>query len=327
MYGDIMEKHKKQSNDILFGITAFIIISILSLIVHYVFSISNIMYILLLLFCVIFLIFTYIAGTVTHNKEVKRIENEIEKEYDSTKGYDYYREKLDNYSPAILMYIGRKRYDFKKIFIANILNLINKQYISVSDDKLIVINDDYSKLSDDEAYILRHIKDKDINKVYANKKSKKIMEEIIKLNIERTGLISKIQNFDRMYNTYNSFLSTSLIVVVLISFLNLFGTPSDDGEGALKGLLLYFSTIIIFVISGFISQKLFDKLYKRSEEAIKISVKIGCLEKFIKEFSMLKDKSIEEITLWDDYMIYAIMLDVDGKINKSISEFEKKYLT
>ena len=51
------------------------------------------------------------------------------------------------------------------------------------------------------------------------------------------------------------------------------------------------------------------------------------LEKFIKDFSMLKDKSIEEITLWDDYMIYAIMLDVDGKINKSINEFANKYLT
>ena len=322
-----MNNKNTRPTDILFGITLYVVIAILSLIVHHIFKISNIMYIVIILFCVSVLIITYIVGTIIHNKEVKRIEREIEKEYDNTKGYDYYREKLDNYSPAILMYISKKRYDFKKVFIANILNLINKKYISIIDNRLTVINDDYSNLSDDESYILRHIKDKDINKVYANRNSKKIMEEVIKINVDSTGLLTKIKDFDKMYNKYNSFLSISLIVVVLISFLNLFGTSSKDIVGALKGMGLYFSTGIILVICSVISQKLFNKFYKRSETAIEMSVKLGCLERFIKDFSELKDKSIDEIALWDDYMIYTIMLDIDGEINKSINEFANKYLT
>ena len=73
-------------------------------------------------------------------------------------------------------------------------------------------------------------------------------------------------------------------------------------------------------------KELFDKLYKRNDTALDILSKLICIKKFLSEFSNLKDKSIKEIELWEDYMIYTLILDIDGNINKSVNYFIDIYI-
>ena len=51
------------------------------------------------------------------------------------------------------------------------------------------------------------------------------------------------------------------------------------------------------------------------------------LKKYLLDFSYIQDKSIEMIKVWDFYLTYSLVLDIDTKANQEIEEFigEKIY--
>ena len=49
-----------------------------------------------------------------------------------------------------------------------------------------------------------------------------------------------------------------------------------------------------------------------------LSDKLNGLKKFITEFSVINERQIEKITIWDYYMIYAIVFDLKGKLDREV---------
>ena len=48
------------------------------------------------------------------------------------------------------------------------------------------------------------------------------------------------------------------------------------------------------------------------------SDKLNGLKNFLTEFSVINERQIEEITMWDYYVIYAIIFDLKGKLDREV---------
>ena len=302
-----------------------ILISILGRIVNLLFNKSILISIVFIIFCLLLILATIVYIIYINVKEIKIIENRFIKEYDNTKDYDYYRDKVDNYSPGLLMYLKNNDFDFNKVFVAILINLYNKKYINFNDNKIVIINNDWENLSKDEVYILESIKSNNLKYAFKDKKNRKYLKRLIKDELKKYYLIKNIitKKYDKFFNIVFSIL---FILLFTISLLNFIGNDHNNTFDFIFSLLLYGLSFVVGVISSNIYNYFKKNSYRRSEKAIEIAVKLECIKKYIIDFSILKDRNINEVELWDDYIIYTVMLDIDGNINRSINSVIKKYI-
>ena len=64
----------------------------------------------------------------------------------------------------------------------------------------------------------------------------------------------------------------------------------------------------------------------RSSLGIDLCVKMQSLKNFLSEFTDLGNKNINEIKLWDEYIIYSIILNIKGNINKEVDDLYNRIL-
>lgn len=280
-------------------------------------------YYVFILLCISLPIITLIYYFYINQKEVKKYEEAAEKEYQKNKNYIYYRDKIKGYSPGVLAYCYNKKYEFKKIFMATLLDLSLNNYIKFENNKIIVLNDDCSKLSENEKYILELIKNNSLIYLYNNKKSRIYFKSLIEEEAIN-NFFEKIKNKKKYEDYYNKIFAIIFIGLFIFSIAGCAGATNDGEVG--RYILLYALTFICGFIADRIFKKLYNKLYKRNNLAIDVSSKLTCIKKFINEFTNLKNKSIKEIELWEDYMIYVFILDIDGKINDSVNHFINDYI-
>ena len=53
----------------------------------------------------------------------------------------------------------------------------------------------------------------------------------------------------------------------------------------------------------------------RTKKALKLSGKLKGLKNYIHDYSIIANNGIENINLYDEYVIYAIILNIRGKLN------------
>ena len=62
--------------------------------------------------------------------------------------------------------------------------------------------------------------------------------------------------------------------------------------------------------------------YRRTEKGEEINKNIEGLKQYIKDYSLLKDKDKETLTVWEEYLIYSVIFDInDAKIVQKIFDF------
>ena len=62
----------------------------------------------------------------------------------------------------------------------------------------------------------------------------------------------------------------------------------------------------------------FKKDYKRTLKGNELLNKAYALKNYLKDFSIIKKRSKEELILWQYYLVYAVVLDVNIKIPDDI---------
>nr|MCR5787541.1 DUF2207 domain-containing protein [Bacilli bacterium] len=90
----------------------------------------------------------------------------------------------------------------------------------------------------------------------------------------------------------------------------------------------YFTTTFILDIMCiyFLIEQLryIKKNYKRTANGIDLINKSYALKNFLKDFSDIKNRKEEELILWEYYLVYAVALGVNEKINdKLINKYIK----
>lgn len=88
------------------------------------------------------------------------------------------------------------------------------------------------------------------------------------------------------------------------------------GTSIILGLFTIFFTLQIF----FSKIKNFNSNYSRTKLGYELVNKAYGLKNYLTEYSLLKEHSEEQLILWQYYLVYAVALDVNEKIENSVIE-------
>jgi len=90
-------------------------------------------------------------------------------------------------------------------------------------------------------------------------------------------------------------------------------------------LSILISIIMIFVSIYMVIEQIiyFNKSYIRTIKGNELLNKAYALKNYLKDYSLIKNRTEEELILWEYYLVYAVILDVNVKIE---DEIIKKYL-
>ena len=223
-------------------------------------------------------------------------------DFNNYKGY--YRDIINNYSPAILSYIDDYQISNKEI-IATILDLQLKNYIKIDEKtgKIIILNNDYTYLDKSEKYILTHINNlKDIN--YPTWKML-IKEEAINKN-----LIINCKNKKKLL-----FVLIATIILLALDLLIFILTKK-----VLNILFLMLFIFPIYVVTiHFYFMYVNNQHYTRTPLGKEINKKLEGLKNFLKDFSILDERSKTEISIWKEYLIYSVLFNQNQTIINEIT--------
>lgn len=244
--------------------------------------------------------------------EIRKIDK-IDK--DDMEKFKYYRDILKNYSIGELGYLFNGKRKARLFITAEIEYLKMKKCIKVNESGIEIIDD--SNCDKSEKYILEHYKflnEKEFEYNYL-----KCIEE----SLEEKSCIK----------SYNLQEDTKITLSFLFTFLSFFvgwyfvvaKANSVTNSGIFVALeVIYF--ILFSAVSVFSMNALGDipkeRNFIKTSIGKEISLKLYGLKNFIKDFGNFDEKVIEETTLWEEYILYAIILN---ESNNLIDEAKKEF--
>lgn len=272
----------------------------------YIMLIGIIMIIITIFGCLLIiprLIFIFIGKKAATRKYNKQKLEKIDFKNDN-----YYRNLLPKYSIAVLSYLDNFKIDKEEI-VATLLILELKRKIKIQDKEIIVIDDTTENLKEDEIYVLDNLKNKTLKNINIDDFAKIVKKEAYKegvveenkdlsisilKKIEIIGIISIMCFFIPFFVDINS------VVMIFLSFI---------GYAIFGGGMCF---IVAYIIK-YILLTAHDP-YVRSNEGKEINTKLEGLRKFLIDFSTIKEKTKEELILWEEYLVYSVILGINKKI-------------
>lgn len=280
-----------------------------------------------LIICTVIIIIMIILFIIFVNKIIKykNILKQLNK-YKPTNELEYYRELPDeNATPGEAVFLLKELYadfnsDFGKIFSATLLNLSLKKYIElkVNDEKkgknsiiIKIINNDKTMLKNDEKEIFRlltviaHPKEeitmKELEKYIKAHPSDierliKSVHSCVKENVNTAGYFDKSE-----YNKYEQYLG--MVVLYIFGAVFLFA-------------LLPIS--IVFIINAVYCYKIKNRINVLTQTGIDQKEMWKGLKKYMEDFSLLKEREVPEIAIWEKYLVFATAFGIADKVLKQL---------
>ena len=295
--------------------------------VIYAFINSN----LILLPFIILGIITYFA--IKHGK--KKAIKESLSEIDFNKNKGYYRDILKKYTPVELSYIDNFEINLTKSIIVTLLNLELKNKIEIKNNVINIINKDNNNLLETEIYILDSIKDGQViiynpYEMEGCAKKEALDHKLITKNTDKEKEVKPLFNWIEIFGTI--FWIFIMLVCIfnnhVVNFLN--NKVMHNIEKIIPiinisiGLIIFIINVVIF---RFISKSYYldskSKSYKRTLLGEELNIKIEGLKNYLTNFSLLNEKEKEELTLWEEYLIYSVIFNLNNKIVKELTPLIK----
>ena len=254
-----------------------------------------------------------------YEKMFEKLENKIIKIdqlgiEDIINNKSFYREILNRYSIGELYYVDVFEEDNKTLLILTLLMLIKKKAIKIEDNKIIRLMSTSNKLSKSEKYVFSNITNK--GKIYLNDVydiSSIVKKETINDNLMCLGK-----------NKFRSLLLRLLLIINVLFVIWIVITnyiPIKFNHQI--EIQIFIVPILIILLNVLLLVKIYDfrrEIYKRTEEGSDLNNKLNGLKHFIKEFSNLDNKELQDIKLWEDYFIYSVMFGINKKSYRKIEK-------
>ena len=322
-----MKKNDSSTLKIILLTIIFVIFTIILVMIGKIINMAmsnNTVTVIFLSVCILVVIVTIIWTEIINYRDIRLIDKKMAKEYKKENDFNYYRDKVSNYSPAILSYCYNKKLNYQKILTITLIDLSQKEYIKFEENSIILLKDDFSTLEENQKFVLESIKYNRLSKMY--KRFKKEYLYYVKEDCFDKQIYTNIKNFDRLSKTIETVYAVFTLTTIIISFLNLLGMKENPNYNVLVGILTYLCTYMVAILSFTIIDRFFLKTHYRTEKGIDIATKLQGLRKFIVEFTDLKNKNIKDIKLYDEYILYTLLLDINGNLSKEINQMIKKII-
>ena len=280
---------------------------------------KNITYILLGITTIITLFFIY--------KIIKNIVKliKMEKKFKPTTKIEYFRElPYNDATPAEALFIlsnGSVK-SFSSSFSSNILDLCLNKYITIEEVKngekvkkdvvkINILEKEDTNLKKDEKLALDFLKEvagenkelttKDITK-YLNKHVSKIE----KLDKELSNILEKYEQENGKYQKQKSEemskYTTACICYLMFVFFTFFFPP--------LAIILFINAIIVGIMSA--------KVNILTQKGIDEKEQWKAFKKYMEDFSLLNEKEIPALVLWEKYLVFATAFGISDKVLKQL---------
>lgn len=283
--------------------------------------------IVLIAIAIIINIVGIIVGIVIIKKIIKyRKELKNTHKIEAEQKLEYFRDIPDeNSTPAqaaFLYYFRNSNFDtyITKIISATMLDLCMKKYIEFEieadkKDNIKVIVNDKSKeaLSEDEQSIynllsvVKNVETKSFTMKEFEKYVKNHAESVQKIfsRIKKAATNEQItkNNYDtNLREKYNKWIGKGVSYIFLAIFTSIFA------------ITITIPSIVASVYCFKIAGK-YNTLTQKGENE---KEKWKALKKYMEEFSMMKDKTVPELVLWEKYLVYATAFGIADKVLKQL---------
>lgn len=230
-----------------------------------------------------------------------------------------------NTSPAEAIFLTSRSFQtfsmFGNLFASIILDLTLKGYLSLevlnNDSKrkenilIKSLSKDTSNLSSDELMILDFIKAsqtedeitlKSFEKYISNHPSK-ISKLQSNLHIEVTNLQISKGNFDEENYKKSNGYALHLVLYIMVLFFT-FMIPGIN--------ILILANIILTI-------KIMKAINVFSQDAVNEIARWKGLKKYMEDFSLLKEKEVPDLVIWEHFLVYATAFGISDKVIKQLS--------
>ena len=265
-----------------------------------------------IIICIIsFIIFTYIKIKIENKIRIKPNFNE-----------KYYRD-IPKIKPAILrFYISQEKYyndyyDDYYDFYATILDLINREYLLFNFKTGILTINKNANLNNLEKFELNVIE-----LLFYKRNQTEIEFTKLKYELENDKLFyAKIEAwkmFVILAANNNIYLDTNKKIDLLRKISALIVCIMPYVFLRLSSIIQINDIWCCFVcaieIGGLFLVSINNKTY--SKEVVEEIEKAKALSRYIKDYSMINEKDINDIVIWEGYLVYSVILDTPDKIKK-----------
>lgn len=250
-------------------------------------------------------------------KYIKMIKNN--NKFKPSQELQYYRElPYENATPAEAVYVLEKQFstfsinNIGNIFSATILDLNLKGIIQIEAENQeikILINKEKSeaKLKLNEIEILKFLRKinnkdeitkKELEK-YINNHTQEVENLIKKIHSSTENVEEEMQNIDiDNKNIRVKYSGISSIYLIVGFFLIGFSVPI--------GIILMINALLTYIIS--------TKVNVLTQKGVDEQEKWKGLKKYMQDFSLLKEKEIPALELWEEYLVFATAFGISKKV-------------
>lgn len=305
--------------------------------------------VMLSLWGVIFVILTLPLTIYLLAKKTADNTREIEnKKYNSSKDFKYYREKLNGISPTTISLMKNLKIEEDKDLTATIMKLQINKNISIQNNNIKILSEDVSNLTISEKRLFYMLLDNNVNKKQIERWKEISLEEAkeqgyIKDKSSTSGITIKkiililvlilfILGFTYFQNSFDV-LMNELENIGISEDLQVFEIVNNENFDFLFNILIQGSICAICAV-GIIAWPIFyivylvryqkkDSALKRTEKGDKLTDIVLGLKNFIHDFSMLNQADKEAVVLWDEFLVYAIVLEENKQIIDEITSLKE----
>lgn len=312
------------------------------------------LFITLILFLVIFFlsisiltfpITVFLLARKTADYALKR-EN---KKYTSRENIIYYREKINGVSPTTISLIQNLEIEEDKDLTAIIMKMQLNNNIAIEGDTIKVLSDDVSNLSPNEQQLFYILTSEKINKAQLKGWKDVAISEALRdgyieeKNPNKSLRIKKIFLFALLILFFVVILQLKDDFALMSNKLDSIGLPEENitlsefikhkDFNVIYEFLLIVGPIIfcglgilswpLFYILFILRYKYKNKFLKRTIKGEQLTDIILGMKNFIHDFSLLNEADKNDILLWDDFLVYAIVLEENTKIIEEILNLKK----
>ena len=262
-----------------------------------------------------YLTILYIGVRIAYKKYNKERLDKID-----FKNNSYYRDIISKYSPAVLSYIDDFKLEEKDI-VATLMSLELKRKLTIKDG-IKIINDSEENLDENEKYIFKKLKNNTLKNINMLEFEEKVIKDCLDYNLLEENKDIKKKIIKKV------FFSVCIYILIVAGFFNFptFYNNIPNKNIAILFLPVMFILFFIMIILPFSTIVYIKSYYRmnkqnpyiRNKKARNINKKLEGLRKYVKDFSQLSKSQYNEIVLWEDYLIYSVILGQNSKIVKEI---------
>lgn len=262
-----------------------------------------------------------IIGLIIANIVLKKSNKEFYNKDSTDKKTDdlqYYREVLSSYSPAELNYVYSANTQFPKDAVTTLLSLKLKKIIDFNNESntITVLQKD-GNISNSEKYVLNKIKDGKLTNFEFIKFQQIVQEDVKNKNLTNKGSKKNMSAFSMLFVA---------IIIIFLFFIITIALPNGGILEFISVILIPLIFIVLFLgIPGIIIYSILRAYnpYKLSKEGKQLRKKLLGLKNYITQFSLLEEKELKDLIVWEDYLIYSIIFDLNDDL---ISKIQEKYI-